>query len=389
MARTEKQIQADRLNKQLTANEESVKLAKARKDAILEQLAELLKQEQALRNANFQGVQQEKERILNERADLNLKLAQLKQEQTAIEQAESKKQLEAVVSFTEKAKQLFDSAAQIVTGFTQAALTKQNALFDKQIEDRQKAQADLEERLDKATGLEREFLEKKIEREKRAEERIVKDKEEANKKAAKTQKVLAIIAATINGALAVGKALAETTDFTPVQALRFGNAAAAGGLALAQIATIAAQPLATGGVVGKDINGIPIKRSNGDDTLVRVAGKGMATLKKGEVVLNEAQQARAGGAAFFKSIGVPAFASGGVVGGAPLSAPTLQASTTAANKDLEQSLQFIELSKQNTNNINALSKSLQNIQVLYTSKTAEDVERDEKDRSAIKAKAQF
>ncbi len=59
-------------------------------------------------------------------------------------------------------------------------------------------------------------------------------------------------------------------------------------------------------------------RSGGDNVLI--------TAKRGEVILNEQQQARAGGAAFFDSIGVPGFNNGGVVGGltSSVSAPIQQ-----------------------------------------------------------------
>lgn len=41
----------------------------------------------------------------------------------------------------------------------------------------------------------------------------------------------------------------------------------------------------------------------------------MAYVRQGEVILNAEQQARAGGSKFFRSIGVPGFADGGMVGG--------------------------------------------------------------------------
>src|SRR3546814_11089278 len=68
------------------------------------------------------------------------------------------------------------------------------------------------------------------------------------------------------------------------------------------IAIDAAPPFASGGKVR---GGIPIRRSNGDNVL--------ATLKTGEVVLNEKQQSMLGGDATFKAIGVPGFATGGIV----------------------------------------------------------------------------
>lgn len=70
----------------------------------------------------------------------------------------------------------------------------------------------------------------------------------------------------------------------------------------------AVPPFARG---GKVMGGLPIKRSNGDNVL--------ATLKIGEVVLNESQQRALGGDSTFRAIGVPGFATGGVVG-----SPTVQ-----------------------------------------------------------------
>jgi len=52
-------------------------------------------------------------------------------------------------------------------------------------------------------------------------------------------------------------------------------------------------------------HGTPIQRSNGDNIL--------ATVKTGEVILNERQQAMLGGDATFRRMGVPGFASGGIV----------------------------------------------------------------------------
>jgi len=64
---------------------------------------------------------------------------------------------------------------------------------------------------------------------------------------------------------------------------------------------------AIGGRVTKGM-GTPINRSNGDNIL--------ATVKTGEVILNERQQAMLGGDATFRRIGVPGFASGGIVSNA-------------------------------------------------------------------------
>jgi len=82
-----------------------------------------------------------------------------------------------------------------------------------------------------------------------------------------------------------------------------------------EAAVIQSQPtpaFAEGGkaLSGKKISsgdGKSIRRSNGDNLL--------ATVKTGEVILNERQQRMLGGSNTFKKIGVPGFASGGVVDG--------------------------------------------------------------------------
>jgi hypothetical protein len=86
---------------------------------------------------------------------------------------------------------------------------------------------------------------------------------------------------------------------------------------------------ASGGLTGTRIGpgmGIPVSRSNGDDML--------ATVKTGEVILNQSHQARLGGASTFARIGVPGFATGGVTG---------SFETAAASSQSAQSRLFSEL----------------------------------------------
>ena len=111
----------------------------------------------------------------------------------------------------------------------------------------------------------------------------------------------AIIEATINTAVAVTANLAA-----PVLAALI---AVAGALEIAAIAGQTMPAFAKGGkaLSGQRIgsnDGTPISRSNGDNLL--------ATVKTGEVILNEAQQNALGGSATFARIGVPGFAMGGV-----------------------------------------------------------------------------
>lgn len=119
-------------------------------------------------------------------------------------------------------------------------------------------------------------------------------------------------------AAAVGayKALASIPYVGPV--LGAIAAAAVTAFGLTQVARIAGVQFANGGKVpgyaggglsGTKINnnhGIPISRPNGDNRL--------ATVKTGEVILNERQQAALGGPRTFHAIGVPGFDEGGFTG---------------------------------------------------------------------------
>jgi hypothetical protein len=170
---------------------------------------------------------------------------------------------------------------------------------------------------------------------------------------------LAIIQATIQGSLAVVRALAAPPGFP----FNLPSVITTGVLAAAQVATIAAQPLATGGVVGisgrrvTDGQNMPT-RSNGDNVL--------ATVKRGEVVLNQRQQSALGGAGTFRSIGVPGFADGGAIG-----APNI-AATVAGGSD-----RIIEL-------IEATNRRIDRIKVIVSS---EEIRSDLAEGDALRANA--
>ena len=148
-----------------------------------------------------------------------------------------------------------------------------------------------------------------------------------------------------NTAIAVSKSVAASplTGGLPFSAA----AIAAGGLQQASIAASSTSAISTilgsaalkglsslasfdkGGVVGlgsgKITNNSNIPTQSGGDNI-------LATVKRGEVILNESQQEKAGGAAFFSSIGVPGFATGGVFGvNSTVTSPIQQASTNIDN----------------------------------------------------------
>ena len=74
------------------------------------------------------------------------------------------------------------------------------------------------------------------------------------KKAFKSNKKLLVIVETlINTSVAIMKVAKETTDFTPVQALRTGNMIAMGIAGAAQVAAIASQKFTPSGASGGNV----------------------------------------------------------------------------------------------------------------------------------------
>jgi len=115
-------------------------------------------------------------------------------------------------------------------------------------------------------------------------------------------------------------------------------------------------PTGTGGVI-KGSN-IPTQRG-GDNILASVDGThDLVTIGSEEMILNPTQQARAGGSAFFKSIGVPGFQTGGQVGGA-----NLPAQTQAAQINMDEFAEVIA-DKVNAIKIVAIESDISNAQAL-------------------------
>ena len=142
------------------------------------------------------------------------------------------------------------------------------------------------------------------------EKNALRQENEIKRKQFETDKKYAIAQIIITTALNVIKSLGNyfkmafaiaqgLIQLSAVNSQQFVPAFAEGGLV---------NGFANGGLSGTKITkgmGIPIKRSNGDNLL--------ATIKTGEVILNQHQQAALGGARTFKKIGVPGFADGGMI----------------------------------------------------------------------------
>lgn len=248
-----------------------------------------------------------------------------------------------------------------INGLLNAANAAETKRLDDQIATREKNIENLEKQLEKASGLQKAFLQGQIDEETRQAEQLAQQKAAIEKKAAKRNKAIGIIQAIINTALGVSQALASLPP--PAS---FITAAITGALGAVQIATIAAQPLATGGVVGQNITGKPIKRSNGDNVLT--------TLKTGEVVLNKKQQARLGGAPIFRAIGVPGFAGGGLVGSS-------QSVRGAIGMEMAD---FTEIVNRLDAKTDAIAAMIPKIEVVHTTRTQESIDKDKKEVQTIR-----
>jgi len=198
----------------------------------------------------------------------------------------------------------FQAAVDLVVGISSDLISKLSALRKNQVDaELQQNQTSFETN---TASLDAQLQSQLISQEKYNQDKAQLEKEyKAKEKQIRTeefkkQKQASVLEATINTAVAITKAL-------PNVAL----ALLAGVLGGIEIAAISGQPIpefATGGVVsGKLItsgDGKSITRANGDNLL--------ATVRTGEVILNEAQQNALGGAQTFARIGVPGFAGGGV-----------------------------------------------------------------------------
>lgn len=280
------------------------------------------------------------------------------------QEAETEKQRRA--QRISEIEQYTSTAFQLISTFTGRRAELEQREFDERIAKTSANIEALQQRAQEATGIRQRLLQQQVAAQQAVLAKQQAEAEAAQKKRAKQEKALAIIQSIIQGALAVTRALAVP----PGPPFTIPSAIATGVFAAAQTATIAAQPLATGGVVGisgrkvTDRQNIPT-RSNGDNVL--------ATVKRGEVVLNQRQQAALGGARTFRSIGVPGFRDGGPVG-APITAPRLP----AMSGDISGMVQALD---RKTDAINARLDRLRAFVV------TEDIARDMQEAETIQIKA--
>jgi hypothetical protein len=250
---------------------------------------------------------------------LNTELAELEKRQTETVQNQAQERAAAREQEYQQAGQIALAALDFIGQLAQQQDEAEQQQIEKRLSAKEQEIATIEEKLQTASGLQKEALQNQLDEELAAQKAIEKEQADLERKAAKRQKAISIIQSLINTALAISGALAAPPFFP----LNTPSVITAGVLGAIQTAAIIAQPLATGGVV----KGVPniAQLPNGDNVFT--------TLRIGEVVMNEAQQttlrAIAGGD-IFSRIKIPGFAAGGVVGGTSAIPTNLPYTTTAA-----------------------------------------------------------
>lgn len=290
--------------------------------------------------------------IIKNSADAAKKQKEINDQQLKDKQENTQKLIESVSNS-------ILSVTDIIATFQQARAEKEADAINEQITNTENNITELEAKAEKASGIRKKRIERDIASQKELLKQQQAEAEAIRIKAAKEEKRIAIIQAIIQGALAFQRALAQGSFLL---AIPTGIAAAA------QIATIAAQPLAEGGVVtGQRVNqkqNIPT-RSNGDNVL--------AYVKRGEVVLNQRQQSLLGGSPTFRKLGIKGFAEGGMV---PPINPPIQGLGLQGNMN-----EFLQVMEAKTDAINNRIDRLQAYVV------SEDIARDLAEGNKLKINA--
>jgi hypothetical protein len=316
----------------------------------------LSKEEVNVYRKNFDEIEKANQENIKNELEAAKKLEEIDKESIRVKKENTQKLIDSVG-------ESILSVTNIIASFQQARAEKEAEAINEQITNTENNIADLEAKAEKASGIRKKRIEKDIAAQKILLEQQQAEAEAIRLKAAKEDKKIAIIQAIIQGALAVQRALASVPfPANLLAAIPTGIAAAA------QIATIAAQPLAEGGVVtGQRVNqkqNIPT-RSNGDNVL--------AYVKRGEVVLNQRQQSLLGGSPTFRRIGIKGFAEGGIV--PPISAPL---SAISNDNGLSNFLQVIEAKT------DAINNRIDRLQAYVVS---DDIARDLAEGNKLKVKA--
>lgn len=268
------------------------------------------------------------------------------QEQAAATQEDILKQTK------EQAINLLNVTIQSIADISNAAFQAEDQRFQESIDRRKQNIENLNQDLANATGLQKRYLEQQVENEKKALAEETAAREKARKEQAEAQKAIAIVQAIVGAALGIVNA------FQLPPPASFVAAAATAVATAAQIAVIASQKFANGGILSG-----PSHAKGGIKTA-------FGELEGGEAVINKRSTA------MFKPLlssinaagGGRTFATGGILG-SPVSAPSLASSPSMINADFNK---FLQGQQEQTAAINARIDRIQVVQDLNNLQDIQD-----------------
>lgn len=240
---------------------------------------------------------------------------------------------------------------QAIADISALAFEAENERFQQAIDNRKRNITKLNEDLQSATGLQKKFLLQQVEQEEQALKKETENREKARKKQAETQQAIAITQAIIAAALGIANA------FTLPPPASFIAAAATAVATAVQIATIASQKFAKGGILQGN--------SHADGGIQTAFGE----LEGGEAVINKnsTKLFRPILSALNRAGGGKSFAEGGILGEV-LTAPA-GGQASGINTTFQQ---FLQASQDKTNAINSRIDRLQVVQDLNSLQDLQD-----------------
>jgi hypothetical protein len=282
-------------------------------------------------------IQSQSNERLQKRKETAAKLRAIREKRLADQKAAAEKEEAERVARVAATKgatiNLVNATFQAIADISKIAFDAEQARFDDAINKRQANISKLNEDLANATGLQKIFLEKQVEQEEKALEAETKAKEKARKEQGEAQKAIAITQAIIAAALGVANA------FSLPPPASFIAAAATAVATGAQIAVIASQKFAKGGVLSGPSHaqgGIPIMggraEAEGGEGLINKNSMKNPALRAIASAVNEA-----GGGVPFDKVGGTKFANGGITG-APISAPNVGRATSDIDQKFNEFL---------------------------------------------------
>ena len=246
------------------------------------------------------------------------KAANEKKEQE--DEESEQKRLETKKANVNAAIDIFNTGFDLIEKLSAIGAKAEQDRFNQAIDARRKNLESLNEDLQGATGLQKQFLEQQVKQEKEALEEEEKARERAEKKRAQSAKILALFQAGINGAVAITRAFSDLGPIAGAVA-----AVGVGAAIIAQVADINSQKFAKGGVIdgashsdgGVKVFGGRVELE-GEEGIINKDSMRNPLLRSIASFVNEA----GGGNKFSNTRRLGSFAPGGVIG-APSVAPNV------------------------------------------------------------------